>query len=72
MVAGEMGLSVWKYPKEYMKLVSKYRGTLSRGKQGANVKVGIALHWNKVCGQCFNAPDGNSAQYNSTYAKVWR
>jgi hypothetical protein len=71
MIAGEMGRSVWKYPTEYMRLVSKYRGALSRGKQGGNVKVGIALHWNKVCGNCFNVLQGATAtQYNSSYAKV--
>lgn len=71
MIAGEMGRSVWKYPNEYMKLASKYRGALSRGKQGANVKIGIALHWNKVCGNCFTVPNGATAmQYNSSFAKV--
>lgn len=71
MIAGEMGKSVWKYPNEYMKLVSKYRGALQRGKLGANVKVGIALHWNKVCGNCFNIPQGLSTQqYNQSYAQV--
>ncbi len=71
MLAGEMGRSAWKDPNEYMSLVSKSRGTLSRGKQGANVKVGIALHWNKVCGNCFNVPQSaTAAQYNSSYAKV--
>lgn len=71
MIAGEMGRSVWKYPKEYMKLVSKYRGALARGKQGTNVKVGLALHWNKVCGNCFDVPNaGTAAQFNASYAKV--
>jgi hypothetical protein len=71
IIAGEMGRSVWRYPQEYQQLVSKYRGTLSRGKQGANVKVGIALHWNKVCGNCFTVPNtATAAQYNLSYAKV--
>lgn len=71
MIAGEMGRSVWKHPDEYMKLVNKYRGTLARGKQGANVKVGIALHWNKVCGNCFDVPDSATAkQFNASYAQV--
>jgi hypothetical protein len=52
---------------------SRYRGTLARGKTGANVKVGIALHWNKVCGNCFEMPQGlSTTQYNASYAKVRR
>jgi hypothetical protein len=71
MIAGEMGRSVFKYPTEYMALVSKYRGALARGKTGANVKVGLALHWNKVCGNCFNVPNaGTAAQFNASYAQV--
>lgn len=71
MIAGEMGRSVIKYPTQYMALVSKYRGALARGKTGANVKVGLALHWNKVCGNCFNVPNpGTAAQFNASYAQV--
>lgn len=71
MIAGEMGRSMFKYPTEYMALVSKYQGALARGKTGANVKVGIALHWNKVCGNCFNVPNaGTAAQFNASYAQV--
>jgi hypothetical protein len=39
---------------------------------GANVKVGFALHWNKVCGNCFFMPYTRTAQqYNATYAKAF-
>jgi hypothetical protein len=70
MISGEMGRSNWKFPEEYAKLVSKYRGTLARGKQGAPVKVGIALNWNKACGNCFIVPGGTAEQYNSSYGQV--
>lgn len=71
MVMGEQGRSMFKHPGSYMKLIAKYRGTLARGKLGANVKVGFALHWNKVCGNCFFMPYTSTAQqYNQTYAKV--
>jgi hypothetical protein len=47
------------------------RSTLARGKVGARVKVGVALHWNKVCGDCFHMPyTETAAQYNASYAKV--
>jgi hypothetical protein len=32
MVMGEMGRSLFRHPGSYMKLISKYRGTLARGK----------------------------------------
>jgi hypothetical protein len=39
---------------------------------GANVKVGFALHWNKVCGNCFFMPYTRTAQqFNATYAKAF-
>jgi hypothetical protein len=34
MVMGEMGRSLFRHPGSYMKLISKYRGTLARGKVG--------------------------------------
>ncbi|WIA43876.1 hypothetical protein OEZ86_010289 [Tetradesmus obliquus] len=72
MVMGEMGRSLFRHPGSYMKLISKYRGTLARGKVGANVKVGFALHWNKVCGNCFFMPYTRTAQqYNATYSKAF-
>eukprot|EP00775_Hariotina_reticulata_P002495 gene2495-2798_t len=72
MLAGEMGRSLFKHPTSYMKLIGKYRGTLARGKVGTNVKVGLALHWNKVCGDCFYMPyTENAAQYNATYGKAF-
>lgn len=71
MVMGEQGRSLFEHPGSYMKLISKYRGTLARGKVGTNVKVGLALHWNKVCGDCFAMPYTVTAQeYNNSYAKV--
>jgi hypothetical protein len=35
MVMGEMGRSLFRHPGSYMKLISKYRGTLARGKVGS-------------------------------------
>jgi hypothetical protein len=32
MIMGEMGRSLFRHPGSYMKLISKYRGTLARGK----------------------------------------
>lgn len=35
------------------------------------IKVGIALHWNKVCGDCFPVADtANHSEYNATYYDV--
>lgn len=71
MVAGEMGRSVFKHPKSYMALFTKYRGTLARGKVGSIVKIGLALHWDKVCGDCFYIPySPTPQQYNASYTQV--
>ncbi|KAF8061065.1 hypothetical protein HT031_004525 [Scenedesmus sp. PABB004] len=72
MVAGEMGRSLFRHPGAYITLLTKYRGALARGKVGANVKVGLALHWNKVCGNCFPMPFTRTAQqYNASYAPAF-
>ena len=48
MVSGEMGRSIWSHPLSYLKLMAKYRGSLAEGKHHGTVKIGVALHWNKV------------------------
>lgn len=40
MVAGEMGRSLFHYPRSYWTLVNKYKQGLARGRVGTNVKVG--------------------------------
>lgn len=73
MVSGEMGKSLFRHPKTFIKLLSKYRGPLQAGKNAANVRVGIALHWNKVCGDCFYTPVApDDKAYNATYAKAFK
>jgi len=68
MVSGEMGRSVWKHPWNYLAVIDKYRTLLSAGRWAGATKVGVALHWNKVCGNCFYMPHVNShALYNTTY-----
>ncbi|KAI8462886.1 MAG: hypothetical protein J3K34DRAFT_462714 [Monoraphidium minutum] len=72
MLSGEMGHSIFKHPVSYLKLMSKYRGVLAEGKAHGTVKMGVALHWNKVCGDCFDMPHVNSHQlYNTTYHQVF-
>lgn len=70
MVSGEMGRSIFAHPESYQKLVTKYRGTLAAGKWRSRIKVGLALHWNKVCGNCFYVSNGSDKKYNQTYAQV--
>lgn len=48
MMSGEMGRSIWAHPLSYLKLMSKYRGSLAEGKRPGTVKMGVALHWNKA------------------------
>lgn len=48
MMSGEMGRSIWAHPISYLKLMSKYRGSLAEHKRPGTVKMGVALHWNKV------------------------
>ena len=48
MVSGEMGRSIWSHPLSYLKLMAKYRGSLAQRKRPNTLKMGIALHWNKV------------------------
>jgi hypothetical protein len=68
MLSGEMGRSVWAHPVSYLKLMGKYRGSLAAGKRPGSTKVGVALHWDKVCGNCFEMPEAHTAvEYNSTY-----
>lgn len=50
MLSGEMGRSIFEHPVSYLKLMSKYRGSLTEGRAPGSVKVGVALHWNKVRG----------------------
>ena len=72
MVSGEMGRSVFGHPTSYLKLISKYRGALAERRAPGATKVGVALHWNKVCGNCFEMPRADTAaQYNATYAAVF-
>lgn len=71
MTSGEMGRSIFNYPVSYLKLMSKYRGSLAESKNAGSVKMGVALHWNKVCGNCFDMPQVNShSLYNTTYHQV--
>jgi hypothetical protein len=71
MLSGEMGRSVFRHPDSYLKLQTKYRGTLAQGKNGKAIKIGLAIHWNKICGDCFYVPHVYSATlYNSSYAQV--
>lgn len=71
MVSGEMGLSLWAHPKSYTQLILKYRGALAAQSGKQFIKMGVALHWNKVCGDCFKLPDGCSYnQYNDSYYPV--
>lgn len=73
MISGEMGRSIFAFPQQHAALVAKYKERLSRGGRaaGGNVKVGLALHWNKVCGACFDVPnDGTAASFNASYAQV--
>jgi len=73
MVSGEMGRSLFKHPKTFIRLLSKYRGPLQAGKKAENVRVGIALHWNKVCGDCFYMPQQpDDRAYNASYARAFR
>jgi hypothetical protein len=73
MVSGEMGKALFRHPKTFIKLLSKYRGPLQAGKRRENVRVGIALHWNKVCGDCFYTPaTPDDKAYNATYAQAFR
>ncbi len=71
MFSGEMGRSLWGYPVSWARLQGKYRGALAKGKSQERVKVGIALHWNKVCGDCFNVGSFHRHEtYNATYTMV--
>lgn len=76
MMSGEMGRSLWGHPRSWQALLSKYRGVLAVGKVPSNIKVGIALHWNKVCGDCFPMPrfSGPDAytRYNNSYIQQYR
>jgi hypothetical protein len=73
MVSGEMGKALFRHPKTFIKLLSKYRGPLQAGKKKENVRVGVALHWNKVCGDCFYTPVAKDDKaYNATYTKAFR
>ena len=68
MVGGEMGRSLFRHPGAYERLVADYGRLLGAGKPPGSVRVGVALHWNKVCGDCFAMPRANSAAlYNDTY-----
>jgi hypothetical protein len=73
MLSGEMGRSVWAFPERYLSLLGKYRDLLNGGaKRGGPAKVGVALHWNKVCGNCFDMPATNTyGAYNATYHRVF-
>jgi len=72
MVSGEMGRSIWEHPESYLKLISKYRGSLAENKRKGTVKTGVALHWNKVCGGCFDMPETKTHEaYNSTYHQIF-
>ena len=72
MLSGEMGRSIFSHPVSYLKLMSKYRGSLAQRKASGSVKMGVALHWNKVCGDCFDMPTTDTAQlYNQTYHAVF-
>lgn len=56
MMSGEMGRSIFGHPLSYLKLMGKYRGSLAERKAAGSLKMGVALHWNKVCGNCFWMP----------------
>jgi hypothetical protein len=73
MISGEMGRSLWAYPRSYLKLMSKYRGALMKHRPRNSVRMGVALHWNKVCGDCFDmAPPLDTAErYNASYAAAF-
>ncbi|GBF99164.1 hypothetical protein Rsub_11609 [Raphidocelis subcapitata] len=74
MLSGEMGRSLWAFPERYHALLSKYRALLNGGRRkgGGGAKVGVALHWNKVCGNCFDMPDTRThGAYNATYHRVF-
>jgi hypothetical protein len=49
MMSGEMGRSIFRHPASYLRLMAKYRGSLADSKAN-HVKMGVALHWNKVRG----------------------
>jgi hypothetical protein len=73
MVNGEMGNSLWHHPAQYLALIRKYRTSLSAGRKPGTTRVGVALHWNKVCGNCFYVPHVDSQQqYNSTYTDLFK
>lgn len=72
MMSGEMGRSIFAHPVSYLQLMNKYRGSLAEKKKSGTVKMGVALHWNKVCGDCFDMPHVNShSLYNTTYHQVF-
>jgi hypothetical protein len=72
MLSGEMGRSIWEHPASYLQLLSKYRAALSAGKHKGDMKAGVALHWNKVCGGCFDMPETKTYQiYNATYHQIF-
>ncbi|KIY96863.1 hypothetical protein MNEG_11101 [Monoraphidium neglectum] len=72
MMSGEMGRSIFDFPLSYLKLMNKYRGSLAQKKSAGSVKMGVALHWNKVCGDCFAMPHVDSHQiYNTTYHQIF-
>jgi hypothetical protein len=49
MIMGEMGRSLFRHPDSYMKLISKYRGTLARGKVRADVCFACSFFDSRQC-----------------------
>jgi hypothetical protein len=49
MIMGEMGRSLFRHPGSYMKLISKYRGTLARGKVRLETHYMLRLRHRMQC-----------------------
>ncbi|KAF8071154.1 rimM [Scenedesmus sp. PABB004] len=65
-VAGEMGLSTWSFPREWLALLQTARSVSARGKDPARHAYGVSFNYNKVCA-CVEPEERDPAVYNATY-----
>uniref|UniRef100_A0A383VZ49 GH18 domain-containing protein n=1 Tax=Tetradesmus obliquus TaxID=3088 RepID=A0A383VZ49_TETOB len=71
-LAGEQGLSVWSYPRDYTQAMQRMRSILSRGGlDPSRHTFGVSFNYDKVCG-CVEPEERDPIRYNNTYMERYK
>eukprot|EP00879_Flechtneria_rotunda_P025676 GHRR01027311.1.p1 GENE.GHRR01027311.1~~GHRR01027311.1.p1 ORF type:complete len:204 (+),score=65.46 GHRR01027311.1:703-1314(+) len=65
-ISAEQGLSVWSFPRKYIKLLGSTKAVSARGKNAAKHLFGVSFNYDKVCG-CVEPDEKDPILYNNTY-----